>query len=251
MIFRKKLPILISGFLLAVNCLKAGNFDHSLFDQLLHTYVKEGLVDYAGLGKDARLKQYLDQLAEMETADLENQDAGMALWINAYNAYTLKLIIDHYPLKSILDIKKPGFETPWKIPLARIGGTDYSLDQIENEILRVRWSDPRIHYGLVCAAQSCPRLRSEAYTQERLHEQLEDQARWFMLHRNRFEQKKKKAYLSQVYEWYAEDFGKNIQAALVSLIPYAEPELAAALRKNVQDWKVTFVPWDWKLNTQP
>ena len=225
-------------------------FDHSLYDAILKTHVKGGLVDYKALKEDERLGRYLEQLNEADLKDLESREARVAFWTNAYNAYTLKLIIDYYPVSSIMDIKRAGYKDAWKFPLAHIAGQSYTLDQVENEILRPRWPDHRIHYALVCAAQSCPQLRSEAYTAERLDEQFDEQADWFMIHRNQFDLKKRTAHLSKVYEWYAVDFGDSVTDALQSLIPHVDEELAKSLKKDAKKWKVQFVEWDWRLNEQ-
>ena len=225
-------------------------FDHSLYDTLLKTYVQDGLVDYKALKEDSRLDEYLATLAEADLEDLKSNHDKIAFWTNAYNAYTLKLITTYYPVSSIFDIKKPGYADPWKIPLAHVAGTDYTLDQIENEILRPKWPDPRIHYALVCAAMSCPQLRSEAYTADRLDEQFDDQSAWFMIHRNQFDIKKRTAVLSKVYEWYAVDFGKDPTDALRTLIPHVEKDLAEALQKEAHTWKVSYVEWNWELNEQ-
>jgi hypothetical protein len=228
----------------------SASFDHSQFDAVLKAHVEAGLVNYAALKSDPQLDKYLAQLQKADLDQLQNRDDQVAFWINAYNAYTLKLIISHYPVSSILDIKVPGYESPWKIPLAEVAGKIYTLNQIENEILRVKWLDPRFHYALVCAARSCPQLRNEAYRKDKLNEQLNEQSRWFMIHRNRFDLKTKKAYLSKVYEWYASDFGKNQAERLRTLIPYLEPALANSLKDKAKDWKITFTEWDWQLNNQ-
>lgn len=248
----KTMPLILAiSFGVRTGCLKAATFDHQVYDGLLKKHVEDGRVDYAALGQDPRLDRYLEKLAATDPATLEDGHERMAFWINAYNAYTLKLITQHYPLESILDIPHPGYESPWKVPMAKVGGNIYTLDHMENGILRVHWSDPRIHYALVCAARSCPRLRSEAYSGQRLNDQLEDQARWFVEQRNQLDAKTKTARLSKVYEWYAEDFGKNTRQMLQTLIPYVNPPTAASLRKDTPAWKVSFLEWDWSLNRQP
>lgn len=225
-------------------------FDHDLYDRLLKSHVKDGLVNYKALKDDPRLDRYLQQLASARLDDLKSRNDKVAFWTNAYNAYTLKLIADHYPVSSIYDIKVPDYADPWKVPMARVAGTVYTLDQIENEILRPKWPDPRIHYALVCAAKSCPQLRSEAYTAADLDDQFDDQAAWFMIHRNQFDLSTRTAMLSKVYEWYAVDFGKDQTEALRTLIPHVEEPLALALEKEAKQWKVRFVEWNWELNEQ-
>lgn len=228
----------------------SASFDHELYDKLLKAHVADGLVDYKALKEDARLDQYLAQLNEADLDSLKSRDEKVAFWTNAYNAYTLKLITHHYPVASIMDIKKSGYPDAWKFPWAKIGGKTYTLDQVENEIIRPRWPDPRIHYALVCAAQSCPQLRNEAYIADRLDEQFNDQAKWFMIHRNSFDLRTRTAKLSKVYEWYAVDFGDNQADMLRTLIPHVPQELAQSFKKNAKKWNVEFVEWDWNLNEQ-
>lgn len=145
------------------------------FDALLRTQVDaDGLVDYAGL-KDAHaeLDAYIRSLAAAPFEQL-GRDEKLALLINAYNAFTLRLVLDHWPLASIRHI--PG-KRRWDAPRWRLAGETLSLNQIENERIRPRFKEPRIHFALVCAARGCPPLRAEAYTGARLSAQLADQAR--------------------------------------------------------------------------
>ena len=226
------------------------SFDHGIYDAVLKAHVKNGLVDYRALKEDARLDQYLDQLKNAELDKLISTEDELAFWTNAYNAYTLKLITHHYPVSSILDIKKAGYKDAWKFPWAHIAGKTYTLDQVENEIIRPHWPDPRIHYALVCAAQSCPQLRSEAYTADALEDQFNEQAEWFMIHRNEFDLKKRIAKVSKVFEWYAVDFGNSQADMLQTLIPHVPENLARSFKKDARKWKVQFVEWDWQLNEQ-
>jgi len=119
----------------------------------------------------------------------------------------MKLEADHYPVKSIKDIPHPGLKSPWDLPVARVAGRVLSLNEIEHTILRGELKEPRIHYAVVCAAVSCPPLRAEAYEAERLDAQLAEQARLFLGTLNRFDAVKRKAELSQIFEWFAADFG--------------------------------------------
>ena len=246
-LFRIKRIIQITLFSLSAGY-GYGHFDHSLYDSLLKTHVSEGLVDYSALKQDSRLDEYLSLIAQVDLDSLETPNEQLALWTNAYNAYTLKLITNYFPLHSIMDIKENGYESPWDIPLAKVAGKRYTLDQIENEIIRPKFKDPRIHFALVCAARSCPKLRNEAYVGVRLEEQFEEQSYWFMIHRNSFELKSKSAELSAIFDWYSADFGENIQETLKGIIPYIEPNLASSLKQNPKTWEISFREWDWRLN---
>ena len=152
---------------------------HAQFDRVLRTFVDaEGQVDYAALKRqmDSTLAPYLETLDAARPASLD-RDERLALWINAYNACTLKLIVDHYPVPNIRTIDGPSpDDTPFQRPVGPVADTVRTLDEIEHEIIRERFDEPRVHYALVCAAKSCPQLRREAYTAPRLDAQLDDQA---------------------------------------------------------------------------
>jgi uncharacterized membrane protein YdjX (TVP38/TMEM64 family) len=156
-------------------------FDHSAYDKLVKAHVAPGgWVDYEGLKKDAEhLDSYLRSLADALFDDL-GRDQKLALLLNAYNAFTLRLILDYYPVDSIRSIPA---EKRWDAKRWQIGGYTWGLNQIEHEQIRPKFREPRVHFALVCAAIGCPPLRSEAYTADRLEEQLEDQARYVHGHK--------------------------------------------------------------------
>ena len=230
--------------------------DHSRFDRLLSAFVDaEGDVDYARLRAraDSVLVPYLRQLATTDPTGLA-RDARLAFWINAYNAYTLKLIVDHYPVPNIWAVTpgpaEPKDNSPFAIEVGRVADTMRTLDAIEHDIIRQRFDEPRIHFALVCAAKSCPRLRREAYTGPALDAQLEAQTRTF-LHdeqKNRIPAGPDRVAISRILKWYGGDFGDSTDALQRFLAPYFEgpvrDRLAAA------DYTVTFRPYDWALNDQ-
>jgi hypothetical protein len=231
--------------------------DDMLYTALLQDHVKGIAVDYAGLAQDERLDAYLGQIAATDPVILPSDDARLALWINAYNAYTLKLVTSVEGISSIREIKAPGkrgdpdTNKPWDQPFAIVGGTTYTLNQIENEIIRPRFNDPRIHYALVCAAFSCPSLRREAYVAERLDAQLDKQGRWFLKHRNQFDAKRRTAGLSQILNWYGVDFGDDQASQLRTLAEHVtSPAVANSLRNEPHHWTVTYLDYDWSLNNR-
>lgn len=226
----------------------ARGFDHGVLDALLKERVSAGLVDYAALKTDPRLSAYLEVLAAAEPAALEARAEQLAFWINAYNAYTLKLIADHHPLKSIKDVPHAGVESPWDLPVARVGGRTLSLNHIEHQILRAELKEPRIHYAVVCAALSCPPLRSEAYVAERLEEQLAEQARVFLAKQSRFDGGARRAELSLIFRWFAVDFGTEPAAVLRSLAPHAPAAVRQSLANESERWTVSYLDYDWSLN---
>ncbi len=224
-------------------------FDHAAFDALLKAHVDEdGLVDYAGLAEDApRLAEYVDTLGAAPFADL-GRDEKLALLINAYNAFTLQLIVEQYPLDSIHEI--PSGDR-WEAARWMLANRIYSLDEIENSLIRPNFRDDRIHFALVCAALGCPKLRREAYNGEAIESQLEHQAadthrseRWF-----RYEETEGLVWLTQVYSWYAEDFEQIHGSALASAARYS-PQLRQALAEG-RALRIRWLPYDWSLNEQP
>lgn len=231
-------------------------FDHGAYDTLLKQYVNEqGLVDYQGLkalGAD-QLDAYLQTLAAAHPAHLEEKER-LAFWINAYNAYTLELIVESYPVESIKETAGGAFiphaSSPWKAAFATVGGTDYTLDEIEHEIIRVEFDEPRIHFAVNCAAMSCPKLRREAYTGEQLDAQLEEQARTFVVEsdENKIPASEETIGLSKLFKWYGEDFGGEAAAIQAYLAPYFDGEAKQKLEAGA--YEITFLDYDWSLNEQ-
>lgn len=231
---------------------------HAQFSRLLARYVDEqGRVDYARLKRhaDSTLVPYLNQLASTNPARLPSRDDRLAFWINAYNAYALKLIVDHYPVETIW-ATTPGPHTPskekspFRMEVGKVADTSRTLDEIEHQIIRTRFDDPRIHFAVVCAAASCPRLRREAYTGPRLDAQLDDQARTF-LHddqKNNIPAGDDRIALSSILKWYGSDFGPSTDAVQRSIARYFEGPVRDRLARA--DYEVEFLSYDWSLNDQ-
>lgn len=231
--------------------------DHALFSAVLADHVRDGRVDYAALRHDARLSRYLAQLADTSPDELASEAERLALWINAYNAYTLKLVADDYPVKSIHDLGTGGRilgwllnRTPWDIRFAVVGGRTLTLNEIEHEILRPQFEEPRLHFAIVCAAVSCPPLRAEAYQADRLDAQLDDQGRRFLRDgvRNQFDVAGRRARLSPIFSWFAEDFGKTDAAVLRYVSRFAPPDVGRELAAGADRWSVSATDYDWSLN---
>jgi len=234
--------------------------DHSTFDRLLTRFVNaEGQVDYTGVqaSADTGLIPYLEMLAATDPANL-SRDGKLAFWINAYNAYTLKLIVDHYPVETINDIKPgvgpqiPKVNSPFQLDVGAVADTVRSLDDIEHQIIRKRFDEPRIHFALVCAAVSCPRLRQDAYTGETLDAQLDDQARVFLHTDGKNEvpaaDEEGVIRLSRIFKWFDEDFGGSKASTQRFLAPYFEGDVRRNLENAAYD--VDYLPYDWSLNVQ-
>lgn len=223
--------------------------DHKSFTAILQQYVNEdGLVNYkALLNKRHLLDAYLQTLRKSAPAKNWTENEKLAFWINVYNAFTIDLILTHYPVKSIKDIGSkisiPFVNTPWQIKFIEIGGKNYNLDDIEHGIIRKEFNEPRIHFALVCAAISCPALRNEAYEAERLEVQLQDQALNFLLDKSKNDIASNPAKLSKIFQWYGGDFKKQHK----SLIAYLNTALPEPLPENT---KISYNEYFWDLNEQ-
>nr|WP_293837481.1 DUF547 domain-containing protein [uncultured Arsenicibacter sp.] len=223
--------------------------DHSAYDRLLKKYVNEkGLVNYKGFKSDEKVfNDYLAMLSKNPPAASWSKNEQMAYWINAYNAYTIRLILDHYPLKSIKDIgskiKIPFVTTPWAAKFFTIGGDKMSLDNIEHGTLRKKYNDPRIHFALVCASISCPRLRNEAYMADKLDAQMDDQGRDFLNNPSKNKIGKDEAQLSNYFNWYKGDWNKNGQSVVKWVNKYSDTKIS-------DKTAITYLDYNWNLNEQ-
>ncbi len=223
-------------------------YDHATLDDVLKRRVsEEGGVDYAGLRSDsAMLDEYVTGL-EAAPLDALGRDERLALLINAYNAFTLRLILDHWPVASIKDI--PAGER-WDARRWRFAGRVLSLNQIEHEEIRRNFREPRIHFALVCAARGCPPLRREAYVGARLAVQLDDQARYVHAHERWFwwEEAAQTAHLTELYRWYGGDFEQQA-GSVPRFVAHYSPPVQKALDSGWRP-KTKWIPYDWSLNAE-
>lgn len=218
--------------------LSLGNsLDHGIWTNLLNSYVTDdGKVNYAGFKNDQpRLDEYLQLLSSNVPEDSWTENEKLAYWINAYNAFTIALIVDHYPVKSIMDIKNA-----WDIKFIQLGKKTFSLNEIEHEIIRKEFNEPRIHFVLVCAAVSCPILLNEAYTADKLEQQLQQQGMRFINDPSKNSLEPKKAKVSQIFNWFSEDFTNQ-----GSLVDYLNSFSDTQLNSNA---KIEFMEYNWDLN---
>lgn len=211
--------------------------DHSSWDKILRQYVNnDGRVNYAALkAQPARLDAYLASLAEATPTREWPRNTALAYWINTYNAYTFKLILDNYPLKSITELHGGD---PWKVKWIELAGKTYSLNMIEHDIIRPRYQEPRIHFAVVCAANACPPILNRAFTADKLNRQLEQLARSF-INNPQYNQTTGDIRVSRIFDWYGEDFG-NLRDYLNK---YLESPLPA-------DAEIGYMDYDWSLNKQ-
>lgn len=231
--------------------------DHSVWDRLLKAYVKpqpDGLnrVDYAAMKRDAHqeLKDYIRTLEVVDPASLDRPEQ-FALLANLYNAKTVDIVLDHYPVASIKDIALGGDLVslfsggPWKAKVTSLGGVPLSLDDIEHEILRPVFKDARVHYALNCASVGCPNLRREAFTGAKLEAQLDAAARAYVNTPRGVDPELDGLVLSSIYNWYQADFGGSERAVLDHVRRYADPPLKAALEGTTSIDDYTYI---WTLN---
>ena len=223
----------------------ANPVQHGEWDALVKKHVsKNGMVDYQGFLKDKKqLQVYLDKLSANRPTSKWSKNEKMAFWINAYNAFTVKLILDHYPINSIKDIKKgiPFVNSVWDIAFIPMGKEKIDLNYIEHTILRKEFKDPRIHAAINCASFSCPLLRNEAYYASRLDEQLNDAMRKFVNDSQRNQLDKSNIKISKIFSWFAGDFKLNGSSVVDYLNKYA--------KKRVQpNAKIDFLEYQWELN---
>ncbi len=211
-------------------------FNHSSWNEILEQYVStQGNVNYRGLNKNKTpLRNYITSLGENMPNSSWSKSEKMAYWINAYNAMTVDLILRNYPVKSIKDIKDP-----WKQRLWKLGSKWYNLDEIEHKILR-KTGDARIHFAIVCASYSCPKLANKAFTATSLELQLNIATKAFLMDTERNRISKNNIKLSKIFKWFADDFKTN-----GSLIDFLNTHSDITISKNA---KKSFMDYNWNLN---
>jgi len=241
--------ILILLFLAPLNRVKpswaSAPVDHSIYAVLLEKYVKHGHVDYRGFkAEEEILDQYLKVL-EKTDSDNRSPNEQFAFYINAYNAWTIKLILSGYPgVKSIKDLGSI-FKSPWKKRMCRIDGDVFTLDDIEHNILRPRFKDPRVHFAINCAALSCPPLRSEPYLGSTLDQQLNHATTAFINHPQRNYLEDNTLFISKIFKWFSEDFDNDV---IGFIMKYAKEVLKKELEAKKSKIKMKYLDYDWSLN---
>ncbi|SLN41990.1 hypothetical protein ROA7450_02038 [Roseovarius albus] len=228
--------------------------DHGAWDRFLQDHTRKDTagvvrVDYARISDSdhAKLKNYLRKLAAVDAAMLTNE-AQLAYWVNFYNALTVDVILDYYPVESIRDIKGKGFDLgPWEDKRLMVKGVETSLHDIEHGIIRPLWPDvPEIHYVLNCAAVGCPNLGQRAYTAQNITETLEVAARSYVNDpRGVRVSENGQVTASKIYSWYLDDFGGSEVVVLEHIRSYASPELRVRL---VGKTRIQKYEYDWDLN---
>lgn len=239
----------------ATGCLRAVSIDsdskpvtHEGFTALLRKHVdSDGMVDYKGFIADSTtLNTYLSSLEKNHPNEQNwSKDERLAYWINAYNAFTIRLIIRNYPVETIKDLGGGIYRvnTTWDIKFIEIEGERYHLNDIEHNIIRKQWDEPRIHFALVCAARSCPKLRNEAFEAATLEAQLEDQAVHFFNSKARNDISPDRPQVSKLMKWYSGDFKHHAEDIKAYINRYSTVKIAAGA-------KLEYLDYDWSLNAQ-
>lgn len=231
------------------------NIDHSAWAQFLKKYLtisKSGtanLVRYAEVNSADRdsLAQYISDLSNIPITKL-NRAEQKAAWINLYNALTIYTILDHYPVKSIRDIRSGWFSGgPWDLKLIKVEGIKLSLNDIEHRILRPIWQDNRVHYAVNCASLGCPNLQAEPFTAENSNDLLEKAAHEYVNSLRGVDLTGGELNLSSIYDWFQSDFGGTDAAVLAHLEKFAAPELAGKL---INYHGTISYQYSWDLNSQ-
>ncbi len=220
------------------NIMQISKPDNTEWNTMLSVHVsEEGEVDYRNWKKNhGRLKRYLAQLTQSPPGEQWSRGETMAYWINVYNAFTVDLILENYPISSIMDLDNG---KTWDVRRIRIGQHLYSLNDVEHTILRPTYRDPRIHFAVNCAARSCPKLKNSAWKAETLENDLQRAAREFINNPRYNEISKSRLVLSKIFEWYRDDFGE--------LAKYIDRFSSIKIER---DAKISFKEYDWKLNGQ-
>lgn len=250
------------------SALAAFDHDHSLFDEVLRTHVDEaGMVDYAALKAEPdTLNRYLEQLAPVSGEQLEawSREEQLAYWINAYNAYTLKVIIDHYPIDGgglISNLRFPAssirhIDGVWDEKSWPVAGGDLTLDQMEHEKMRAELDEPLIHFAVNCASIGCAQLRRHAYTSDQLDQQLRQAAKAFIADPSKVKVSEDKLHLSKIFEWFGEDFERfdriDGYGKYDGVVSYVLRHLPARERRLIRAKKpsIAWIEYDWGLNDQ-
>ena len=259
---------------ISVNNAVAQSYDHSPCDSLLQKFVVDGMVDYGGLQKNRELlAECMENLEKIDPKDFQSwpQDRQKAFWIDAYNVITIEGVVRNYPIKGGGLLSRMRFPSNsirqisdfWDTVFITVMGQDITLDDIEHEILRKEFKDPRIHFVLVCAAMGCPLLESKAFVADDVHQRLERAAENFINnpHKVRLDKVKDVLFLSSIFAWYKGDFpasdkaqrqfgkyGKKergVVAFVTEYLPMADVQYILDLQP-----KIKYLDYDWSLNEQ-
>jgi Protein of unknown function, DUF547 len=213
--------------------------DYKAYDAFLQKYVSaKGSVNYKKIKQNkTELEMLIKQFQNASPQKTWSKNEQLAYWLNAYNLFTINLIVNNYPLKKITDLSGG---KPWDVKNIKIGGQNYSLNQIENDIIRPTFQDARIHFALNCAAKSCPPLHNKAFIATTLNTQLEQRTKEFINSKSNIITKKN-LKISKIFDWYGSDFTTKNNTIQVFFSKYTNVKIE-------KDAKIEFLEYDWSLN---
>ena len=242
----KKLFVLIIPLLFTITCSNAqsNKFDHSIFDALLSAYVDEnGMVNYDGFKNNKQIEEYLNSIVSADISKLSEEDK-LAFYINAYNAAVIKNVLDHLPINSPMVVD--GFFNKIKHTIA---GKEITLDELEHKYaLKI---EPTLsHFGLVCAAVSCPKLLPKAYNGNTVFSQLEENAQLYLNdhNKNQLDRENKILYLSEIFKWFKDSFVKKYGSLKETAIHFINESDEKFLKEN--EISIKYMKYNWQLNKQ-
>ncbi len=245
----KKSLILLLLILLNLSIAQNSDFNFASWDNMLQKYLANGgRVDYSKwqANDQAALDKLIADLAKFDPNNL-GQNAEIAFWVNSYNILAVSEVLSRYPIDTVrpefLFIPERSFFTDKK---HTINNTKYSLDSLENDILRAKYQQPLIHFSIVCASNSCPNLRPEAYNGDNVIEQLKSQARKFIADNNKNEFSGNTAQLSKIFDWFKADFESASGSVKEFLLPYATSQIKQVL--NSDNLQIKYLDYNWGLN---
>jgi hypothetical protein len=230
-----------------VNPIHPSEFSHDLFGQVLDAHVKDGVVDYPAIQNDGHFTAYLAQLERVAPDTYAARHERLAFWINAYNAFAMKGIVDQYSPTSMIGRYRYFIGRNY-----RVGGATINLYDLERQVLIKQFQEPLIHFAIVCASVSCPKLQSWAYQPHQLDRQLNLAAKAFINDptRNRFDRTRRIASVSKIFDWFEADFVAAAGSILAYVAQYVDdPTLAKELTQP--GYRVEFLDYDWSLNGIP
>jgi hypothetical protein len=255
--------LLISTICFHFSPVLANDFDHNLLQKFLDRHIVTGqevdgfhltLVDYQAIYRDrsapeALYDQVLRQFSTFDPAKLTSRNEKLAFWVNAYNFGAIKMIVDHFPVDSIRSRKINFLKNPWNKKVLSVGGQNYSLGQIEHDILLDELSEPMTHFAIVCASLSCPNLSPDIYTHDKLDSQLARQASLFLQDPKKgvdIDREGKTVYFSQIFRFDKKTFPDGARSALELISPYLSRQQRTYLAD--QEYKIKYLDYNWDLN---
>ncbi len=227
-----------------IDPLRAESLSHRAFTDVLQAHVQDGRVNYPGIHGDPQFAGYVRQFNRVDPEQLSTREHRLAFWINAYNAFAIQGILDGYSPSTLVGRYRYFIGRDYGV-----GGATINLYDLEREVLVKGFQEPRIHFAIVCASQSCPKLRSAAYEAPTLSAQLDEGARAFINDptKNRFDRAGRVAFLSMIFKWFREDFEAH-SGSLAAYVAQFVSDPALAMDLKSQPYRVEFLDYDWNLN---